>query len=125
MLCDHLLNFLRVRLNLFNLDTITRFHLLKEAVCFREETQRVECADPERQLVFGSYMNHNHTRKLPTCDNRGAFFEPFKEREKNFLRTLRQQNFLAERLIYWIVQCFNRVPLVKYGLHTSPAGAVS
>ena len=111
MLCDHLLNFLRIRLNLFDVDTITRLHLLKKGVCLWKKTQRVKCADPERQPVFSSHVDHHHTRKLPTRDNRGAFFEPFEEREKNFLRTLHQQNFLAERLIYWIVQCFNRVPL--------------
>ena len=36
-----------------------------------------------------------------------------KEREKNFLGLLRQQNFLAEGLIYWIVQCF--VNWLRYG----------
>ena len=57
-------------------------------------------------------MYHNHTRKLPTCDDCSAFFKPLEEREKNFLGTLRQQNFLAESLIYWIVQFFMSISLI-------------
>ena len=100
VLCHHLMYFLGIRLNLFYLDTVTRLHLFKEGVRLWEESKRIKRTDPEGQLVFSSQVNQHHARKLPACDNCGALVESFEQREKNFLRILRQGNFLTESVIY-------------------------